>query len=141
MPEFSTYIDIEPSEYVDECSQSDIKELIEELVFHGYINKSDSLIDKEKISLMEQEFHEKLDKLKSKYYNLSPEDEETLKNLFLKYVQDCFFDFQYYLYYYYNNEKFEYTFSNFSTDEWRGQRYVLKCSDLIKGNKAKNDKP
>jgi hypothetical protein len=56
------------------------------LVFHGYINKSDSLIDKEKISLMEQEFHEKLDKLKSKYYNLLPEDEETLKNLFLKYV-------------------------------------------------------
>ena len=86
MPEFSTYIDIEPSEYVDECSQSDIKELIEELVFHGYINKSDSLIDKEKISLMEQEFHEKLDKLKSIYYNLSPDDEETLKNLFLKYV-------------------------------------------------------
>jgi hypothetical protein len=86
MPEFSTYIDIEPSEYVDECSKSDIKELIEELVFHGYINKSDSLIDKEKISLMEQEFHEKLDKLKSKYYNLSPEDEETLKNIFLRYV-------------------------------------------------------
>ena len=50
MPDFSTYIDIEPSEYVDECSKSDIKELIEELVFHGYINKSDSLIDKEKIS-------------------------------------------------------------------------------------------
>ena len=86
MPDFSTYIDIEPSEYVDECSKSDIKELIEELVIHGYINKSDSLIDKEKISLMEQEFHEKLDKLKSKYYNLLPEDEETLKNLFLKYV-------------------------------------------------------
>jgi hypothetical protein len=86
MPEFSTYIDIEPSEYVDECSQSDIKELIEELVFHGYINKSDSLIDKEKNSLMEQEFRENLDNLKSKYYNLSPEDEETLKNLFLKYV-------------------------------------------------------
>ncbi len=86
MPEFSTYIDIEPSEYVDECSQSDIKELIEELVFHGYINKSDSLIDKDKISLMEQEFHENIDKLKSKYYNLLPEDEETLKNLFLKYV-------------------------------------------------------
>jgi hypothetical protein len=86
MPEFSTYIDIDPSEYVDECSKSDIKELIEELVFHGYINKSDSLIDKEKISLMEQEFHEKLDNLKSKYYNLSPEDEETLKTLFLRYV-------------------------------------------------------
>jgi hypothetical protein len=86
MPEFSTYIDIDPSEYVDECSKSEIKGLIDELVIHGYINQSDSLIDKEKISLMEQEFHEKLDKLKSKYYNLSPEDEETLKNLFLKYV-------------------------------------------------------
>ena len=86
MPEFSTYIDIDPSEYVDECSKSEIKELIDELVIHGYINQSDSLIDKEKISLMEQEFHEKLDKLKSKYYNLSPEDEESLKNIFLKYV-------------------------------------------------------
>ena len=74
MPEFSTYIDIDPSEYVDECSKSEIKELIDELVIHGYINQSDSLIDKEKISLMEQEFHEKLDKLKSKYYNLSPEE-------------------------------------------------------------------
>lgn len=86
MPEFSTYIDIDPSEYVDECSKSEIKELIDELVIHGYINQSDSLIDKEKISLMEQEFHERLDKLKSKYYNLSPEDEEALKNIFLKYV-------------------------------------------------------
>ena len=86
MPEFSTYIDIDPSEYVDECSKSEIKELIDELVIHGYINQSDSLIDKEKISLMELEFHERLDKLKSKYYNLSPEDEESLKNIFLKYV-------------------------------------------------------
>ena len=47
MPEFSTYIDIDPSEYVDECSKSEIKELIDELVIHGYINQSDSLIDKE----------------------------------------------------------------------------------------------
>jgi hypothetical protein len=86
MPEFSTYIDVDASEYVSECSRSEIKELIEELVFHGYINESDSLVDRENFSLMEQEFHEKLDKLKSKYYSIQLEDEEILKNLFKKYV-------------------------------------------------------
>ena len=86
MPEFSTYIDIDASEYVSECSRSEIKELIEELVFQGYIDKNNSLVDMETLSIMEQEFREKLEKLKSSYYNIQLEDEEILKKLFIKYT-------------------------------------------------------
>jgi|TARA_B110000503_G_scaffold38335_1_gene62898 hypothetical protein len=86
MPEFSTYIDIDASEYVSECSKSEINELIEELVFQGYIDKSNSVVDMETLSVMEQEFHEKLEKLKSNYLNIKLEDEEILKNLFIKYI-------------------------------------------------------
>ena len=40
----------------------------------------------ETLSVMEQEFHEKLEKLKSNYLNIKLEDEEILKNLFIKYI-------------------------------------------------------
>ena len=86
MPEFSTYIDIDASEYVSECSKSEINELIEELVFQGYIDKSNSVVGMETLSVMEQEFHEKLEKLKSSYLNIQLEDEEILKKIFIKYI-------------------------------------------------------
>ena len=35
---------------------------------------------------MESEFFEKIDMLKDKYYSLSREDEETMNNLFKKYL-------------------------------------------------------
>ena len=87
MPEFSTYIEIDPYEYVDECSKSEIKELIECLIEDGHLSKIATQVttNDKKPSLLEEEFLIGLDKLSRKYYSLSQEDDEILKNLFLKY--------------------------------------------------------
>ena len=40
MPEFETYIDIDPDEFIDNCSEREIGELIESLVESGYLTKT-----------------------------------------------------------------------------------------------------
>ena len=37
MPDFTTEIDIDPYEYVDECSRHEKQELIDELVSRGFV--------------------------------------------------------------------------------------------------------
>ena len=44
MPDFSTSIDIDPYEYIDECSRSEIKELIEILI-DNWISTLESCFD------------------------------------------------------------------------------------------------
>lgn len=77
-------IDIEPSEYVQTCSYSDIKELIEELVDAGHLPQSiKNMISKK--DKKERGFHpaeatyeSSLDKLHGKYSVLTQEEEETI---------------------------------------------------------------
>jgi hypothetical protein len=79
-------IDIEPYEYVKECSysDSDIKELIKELVDAGHLPPSVknmiSKKNKEKPGFHPSEsiYEEAIDKLHGKYTSLSQEDEETI---------------------------------------------------------------
>lgn len=88
MPEFTTEIDIEPSEYIDSCSKSEIKELIEMLVEDGHIPKS-SLSQSEhskSYSKLQQEFTLKLEQLSNKYHSISVEDEEKLEQIFKRYL-------------------------------------------------------
>ena len=40
MPEFETYIDIDPDEFIDNCSEREIGELIDSLVESGYLPKT-----------------------------------------------------------------------------------------------------
>lgn len=77
-------IDIEPYEYVNQCSYSDIKELITELVDAGHLPPSIknmiSKKDKEKPGFHASEaiYEEAIDKLHGKYTNLTQEEEETI---------------------------------------------------------------
>lgn len=90
MPSFEVdYIDIEPYEFVDACRPSEIRELIVALVEDGFLpestlNKTDN--NKNRVSMLEGEFLEKMDKLSQKYYILSKEDELILETLFKKYI-------------------------------------------------------
>jgi len=77
-------IDIEPYEYVSQCSYSDIKELIGELIDRGYLPQSvkNMVGDKE---LKNPGFHPSeaiyesaLDRLHGKYTNLTQDEEETI---------------------------------------------------------------
>jgi hypothetical protein len=82
----SIEIDIEPSEFVDNCSRSEIKELIEILVNERHLPKSVLRKLNTSYSPLEEEFSDKLDELSKKYHSISSEDEEILNKIFKKYI-------------------------------------------------------
>lgn len=93
MPEFYVdNVDIEPYEFVRECSKSEIKELITELVDSGHLPKlvlnqiDTSGNERRNSSLLEEEFIDKLTSLSNKFYSISKEDGETLETIFNKYI-------------------------------------------------------
>lgn len=89
MPDF--YVDnveIEPSEYIDACTKSEIEELIECLVEDGHLPNDilSKMDDSKGASKLEIEFGDKLSKLSRKFYILQREDEEILEKIFKKYL-------------------------------------------------------
>jgi hypothetical protein len=86
-------VDVEVDEFVDSCSKREIKELIDYLVDEGHLPESvlDSNgniinIKNSKISHLEQEFIDNVDKLKGKFYSLSSEDEGEIMKIIKKYI-------------------------------------------------------
>jgi hypothetical protein len=86
MPEFESYIDVDVDEMLDACSRREKDELIDLLVEEGLVKRLVGKNGDSKLSIMELEFFEKIDRLKDEYYSLSREDEETMNNLFKKYL-------------------------------------------------------
>jgi hypothetical protein len=87
MPEINTYVDIDINDFVSALSRRDVEELLDELDYQGYINKEIATIDSSnKMGLMEKMFVEKMGKLTTCYYQLTPDEEKTLESLFKKYV-------------------------------------------------------
>jgi L-arabinose isomerase len=85
-------LDIEVYEFVRACSKRDIKELIKELVDEGHLPKDlyfkNGELKKEmnrKLS-SEIDFEEKLDKLKTKYFSLNKDEEDSLEKIFKKHL-------------------------------------------------------
>jgi hypothetical protein len=93
MPDFSVEdLEISPYEYVSACRGSEIRDLIIELVDEGHLPKSvlnqikTGKSGNPKTSVLEDEFLEKMNKLSQKFHSLTKEDEETLENIFKKYL-------------------------------------------------------
>lgn len=84
MPDFTTEIDIDPYEYVSECSKREIKELIECLIDEGHINSNSLPVDKNK-NLLDEEWDEVVGKILSSRLVMSPEDEEMIRLISKKY--------------------------------------------------------
>lgn len=86
------FLDIDIEDILYACSRHDIKELIQALVEEGHLPKEVLNENKEvkqeliRRGRLEDEFSQKLEKLKSKYYNLSSEDEKFLESIFKKYI-------------------------------------------------------
>ena len=82
-------IDISVDEFLSECSTSERKEIIVAMIEDGFLPKwiidEQGKVVKDRIKTqMEDEFEKNLDKLKSKYYSLSSEDEESIKKIFVR---------------------------------------------------------
>jgi hypothetical protein len=80
MPDFSTSVDIEPWEYVSECSGRDIEDLIESLVEEGHLDRFNGKVVPKKgnVSVMDLEWDEILIKIRNSKHLLSNDDESRI---------------------------------------------------------------
>jgi hypothetical protein len=79
-------VDVEIDEFVDSCSERNIKSLIRYLVDSGHLKPSMSTyIDSSKMTTNEIDFYNKMDVLATKYYQMSVEETEMIENLYNKY--------------------------------------------------------
>jgi len=85
-------IDVDVDDFLYSCSSYDIKELITALVEDGHLPKE--VLNKQgevreemiKRGRGEEEFSQRLETLKTKYYSLSQEEEEFFDRVFKKYL-------------------------------------------------------
>ena len=77
MPDFSTYIDIDPYEYVEECSRQELQELI------GILKQGDLWEETktDNMNILDMEWNEVIKKLANSRLQLSTEDEEIIKQI------------------------------------------------------------
>jgi hypothetical protein len=80
MPDFSASIDIEPWEYISECTRSEIEDLIESLVEDGHLDSFNGKIKpkKEGATVMELEWDELITKIRNSKHLLSNDDESRI---------------------------------------------------------------
>ena len=83
--------DISVDEFLSECSVSERKEIIVAMVEDGFlpnwiINKEGKIVNESSKTNMEFNFIQNLEKLKTKYYSLSKDDENVLEQLFKNYL-------------------------------------------------------
>jgi hypothetical protein len=88
MPDFSTSVDIEPWEYVSECSGRDIEDLIESLVEEGHLDRFNGKVVPKKgnISVMDLEWDEIILKIRNSKHLLSNDDESRIIDIANKLV-------------------------------------------------------
>ena len=85
MPNFSTYVDIDPSEYVDNCSSKEITELVNILVEEGYL-EGQPITSPNHHNLLDEEWVMIISKLMKSRLLLSSEDESIIINIANKLV-------------------------------------------------------
>ena len=78
MPEFTTEVEIDPYEYVLECSNDEIDDLIECLTKEGYLDTKTMPMSNKK-NLLDEEWEEVVLKLFSSRLLINSEDEEIIR--------------------------------------------------------------
>lgn len=88
MPDFSASIDIEPWEYISECTRSEIEDLIESLIEDGHLDSFNGKVKpkKEGATVMELEWDELMTKIRNSKHLLSNDDEIIIINIANKLV-------------------------------------------------------
>ena len=84
MPTFQTeYLEIDAYNFLRECSDEEIQELVDELISRDIISKQEKNISK--LGFLESIFISNLDKLGQVYYQLDSEEVEYIEKLVKKY--------------------------------------------------------
>jgi len=77
---FSTEVDIDPSEFIDNCSEQEIEELVNILIEEGYL-EGQPVTSNEHHNLLDKEWAEIMGKIMKFRLLLSNEEEMTIKNI------------------------------------------------------------
>lgn len=88
MPEFDTYVDVDVEEFLSACSRQEKEELIDVSEESGWVKRTSPRGTKSEESLpsiLEIEWQEMCNKLSDIRQRISTEDEETIKDILLKY--------------------------------------------------------
>jgi hypothetical protein len=84
MPTFQTeYLEIDVYDFLRECSDEEIQELVDELISREIISKQEKNISK--LGFLESIFISNLDKLSQVYYQLDSKEVEYIEKLVKKY--------------------------------------------------------
>jgi ribosomal protein S8 len=85
MPEFTSEVDIDPSEFIESCSKKEIDRLVEILVEDGYIQSDQETKSTNngvrRPNINDQTFWESLERLAKCRHLLSIEEENFINNL------------------------------------------------------------
>lgn len=81
MPEFESYIDVDPSDFVYSCSKKEIEELIECLVEDGHLSSRAVPTPDGQKNLLDLEWESLIGKLLENRLRLSKEDEEIIAQI------------------------------------------------------------
>jgi hypothetical protein len=80
MADFRTYVDIEPKEFVMNCSDGEIEELVDILIEEGYLDGMPVTSDRHH-NLLDEEWAKMIHKLMKSRLLLSAEEEMIIKNI------------------------------------------------------------
>jgi hypothetical protein len=80
MANFETYVDIEPGEFIENCSREEIKELVDILIEEGHLDGMTVTSDRHH-NLLDEEWSKTIGKLNRSRLLLSNDEEMTIKNI------------------------------------------------------------
>jgi len=80
MADFSTYVNIEPAEFVENCSNQEIEELVDILVEEGYLD-GQPVTSERHHNILDEEWVKIVGKLMKSRLFLSNDEEMTIKNI------------------------------------------------------------
>lgn len=87
MPYFYTEaeVDVDVDEFISACNSREIKEIIEALTEDGHLTNVTPIIPKEKMSIMDEEWFNIVDKLAILRLRMTSEEESIIREIVKKY--------------------------------------------------------
>jgi hypothetical protein len=83
MPEYTAEIEINPDEFLSDCSSSEIKEIIEALIEDGHIQPHQVIVDgQDTRNYLDEEWDNICEKIRKSRLTMCQSDEDTIRQIY-----------------------------------------------------------
>jgi len=83
MPEYTAEIEVNPDEFISDCSSSEIKEIIEALIEDGYIQRHQVIVDgQDTRNYLDEEWDNICEKIRKSRLTMCQSDEDTIRQIY-----------------------------------------------------------